>query len=169
LAVKTQTIKGTYAGDATFKTSSGTVQQTVQVYTTTTALSASPNPSNYGEAVVLTAVVTTSGSSMPTGKVTFQNRTTTLGTGTLNATGIATPEHNQVASWFGFTHRLFQRRFSQWQEHIVCISADRQSGAAYNDAKFLAESLNDRQICEDHGNADQQRQSAHRPTGEFQL
>jgi hypothetical protein len=81
---------GTYAGDATFNTSSGAVQQIVQAYTTMTALSASPNPSNYGETVVLTAVVATSGSGVPNGKVTFNNGTATLGKGTVDATGTAT-------------------------------------------------------------------------------
>jgi hypothetical protein len=90
LAVKTRTIVGTYAGDATFNTSSGRVQQIVRAYATVTALSASPNPSNYGEAVVLTSVVTTSGSGVPTGKVTFNNGTATLGKGTVDATGTAT-------------------------------------------------------------------------------
>lgn len=89
LSVKAHSIKGTYAGDATFKTSSGTVQQIVQAYRTTTALSAGPNPSNYGQTVVLTATVTTSGSSVPTGSVTFRNGTTALGKTMLDATGTA--------------------------------------------------------------------------------
>jgi hypothetical protein len=96
MAVKTHNIKCSYAGDATFKTSSGTVPQIVQAYTTATALSASPNPSNYGDVVVLTAVVTTSGSRVSTGNVTFESGTTTLGTGTLNATGTATLSPTQL-------------------------------------------------------------------------
>jgi hypothetical protein len=91
LSVKQHGIKATYGGDATFKTSSGIVVQVVEPYTTTTTLSTSPNPSNFGESVQLTAVVSnTSGSNIPSRKVKFMNGTTTLGTVTLDATGTAT-------------------------------------------------------------------------------
>jgi subtilase family serine protease len=50
---------------------------------TTTALTSAPNPSNLGQSVTFTATVTTSGTSTPTGTVTFKNGTTTIGTGTL--------------------------------------------------------------------------------------
>ena len=90
LSVKAHTIKGMYTGDATFKTSAGEVQQIIEAYSTATVVSSAPNPSSYGQAIVLTAVVTTSGSSVPTGNVTFKNGTTSLGTGALNASGIAT-------------------------------------------------------------------------------
>ncbi len=91
LSVKRHGIKATYAGDATYKTSSGSVVQVVEPYTTTTTLSTTPNPSNFGETVQLTAVVSnTSGSNIPSLKVKFMNGTTTLGTGTLDSTGTAT-------------------------------------------------------------------------------
>ena len=91
LSAKTHTIKATYSGDATFKTSSGDVAQVVDPYTTTTILSTSPNPSNFGESVQLTAVVSNaSGFNTPTQKVKFLNGTTSLGTGTLDPTGTAT-------------------------------------------------------------------------------
>lgn len=90
LSAKTHTIKGTYAGDKTFKTSSGTTTQVVNPYTTTTTLTSSPNPSTNGQAVVLTATVSTTGPTTPTGKVKFFNGTTSLGSGTLNTTGKAT-------------------------------------------------------------------------------
>jgi hypothetical protein len=57
---------------------------------TTTALVSSLNPSNFGQAVTFTATVATNGSTTPTGTVTFYDGTTTLGTGTLNGSGIAT-------------------------------------------------------------------------------
>jgi hypothetical protein len=57
---------------------------------TTTTLAASPNPATEGQSVTLTATVAaSSGSSTPTGTVTFYNGTTVLGTGTLNS-GMAT-------------------------------------------------------------------------------
>jgi hypothetical protein len=54
---------------------------------TQTALILSANPSNYGESVILTAQVSSSGT--PTGTVTFRNGTSTLGTATLSG-GTAT-------------------------------------------------------------------------------
>jgi hypothetical protein len=90
LVVKTHTIKATYSGDATFASSSGTVLQTVNGDPTTTTLSDNANPSNYGEPVLLTAVVATNSSMTPTGKVTFYNGSSPLGNGTLNSSGTAT-------------------------------------------------------------------------------
>ncbi len=51
-----------------------------------TALSATPNPADYGQSVTLTATVT---GQSPGGTITFMNGATPLGTGTLNA-GVAT-------------------------------------------------------------------------------
>jgi Bacterial Ig-like domain (group 3) len=91
LSAKRHGIKATYAGDATFKTSSGNVVQVVDPYPTTTMLSTSLNPANFGEAVQLTAKVSnTSGSNIPSRNVKFMNGTTVLGIGTLDPTGTAT-------------------------------------------------------------------------------
>ncbi len=59
---------------------------------TTTALSASPNPSVYGQPVTFTATVASgTGSGTPTGSVTFMDGTTTLNPGgtQLNSSGVA--------------------------------------------------------------------------------
>jgi uncharacterized repeat protein (TIGR03803 family) len=90
LSAKTHTIKAIYAGDSAFKTSSGTVKQIVELSPTTTSLSSSANPSNFGQSVTLTAVVANSGGPTPTGTVTFKNGTATLGSATLDSTGTAT-------------------------------------------------------------------------------
>ena len=50
---------------------------------TTTVVTSSLNPSNLGDSVTFTATVTTSGTNVPTGTVTFKDGNTTLGTGTL--------------------------------------------------------------------------------------
>ena len=52
-------------------------------------LAASPNPSSLGQQVLLTAQVTGAGNNAPTGTVTFYYGMTELGTGTLNASGVA--------------------------------------------------------------------------------
>jgi hypothetical protein len=96
LTVKTHTIKATYAGDANFKISSGTVTQVVEKYPTTTTLSSSPNPSNFGQAVTFTANVTSTGPSAPTGTVRFLDGTTTLGAATLSS-GVAKLTKSKLA------------------------------------------------------------------------
>ena len=53
-----------------------------------TGLASSPNPSTYGSPVTFTATVTGSGPA-PTGTVTFKEGSTTLGSGTLNSSGVA--------------------------------------------------------------------------------
>src|SRR6202043_869132 len=65
LSAKTHAIKATYAGDSAFKTSSGTVMQIVELAPTTTSLSSSANPSSFGQSVMLTATVATSGGFTP--------------------------------------------------------------------------------------------------------
>ena len=68
---------------------------TVQNQTlTSTNLVSSANPSVFGQSVVFTATVT---GSSPTGTVTFKNGSTTLGTGTLNGSGIATFSTSSLA------------------------------------------------------------------------
>nr|MCB0041909.1 Ig-like domain repeat protein [Caldilinea sp.] len=56
-----------------------------------TTLASSANPSVFGQSVTFTATVTDSvGSVVPMGVITFTDGTTELGTGTLNASGVAT-------------------------------------------------------------------------------
>jgi Bacterial Ig-like domain (group 3)/FG-GAP-like repeat len=57
--------------------------------TTKTTLRSSLNPSTYGQAVTWTATVTSSGSITPTGKVKFTWSGYTIGSATLNSSGVA--------------------------------------------------------------------------------
>ena len=59
---------------------------------TSTILASSANPSKFGQSVTLTATVVRipAGSGTATGTVTFKDGATTLGTGTLNGSGVAT-------------------------------------------------------------------------------
>jgi len=69
----------------------GFVAKVIPLQTSTTALSLSASTSTAGQPVTFTAKVTgPSGSPIPTGTVIFNNGTTSLGTGTLDATGTAT-------------------------------------------------------------------------------
>jgi hypothetical protein len=97
LPVGVYTIAATYGGDSNFSasTSSG-LRQVVSATTrfaTSTTLVSSLNPSVYGQKITWAAMVTNPGSVPPTGPVVFKSSqlgsTFTLGTGTLNASGVA--------------------------------------------------------------------------------
>ncbi|MBI3967905.1 MAG: Ig-like domain repeat protein [Chloroflexi bacterium] len=65
-------------------------QPTVTVVnSTTTGLTSSLNPSRFGDTVTFTATVASTAGT-PTGSVTFKDGSSTLGTGTLNGSGVAT-------------------------------------------------------------------------------
>ncbi len=90
LKAGTHTIKASYPGGGTFKASSGTVKQVVNLYPSSVSTpSSSLNPSVFGQSVTLRSTVTSTAPAAPTGTVTFKNGTTSLGTVTLNASGVA--------------------------------------------------------------------------------
>jgi hypothetical protein len=64
---------------------------------TITVLTITPNPATTGQAVAFKATVT-AGASKPTGTVTFLEGTTTLGTGQLDANGVATLNLNTLTA-----------------------------------------------------------------------
>jgi hypothetical protein len=88
-------IKAIYAGDVHFKTSTGAVAQVVEKYPTTTTLTSSLNPSQFGQAVTFTAHVTSAGPT-PTGKVQFLDGTTGIGYVTLSG-GVAKVTRSMLA------------------------------------------------------------------------
>jgi hypothetical protein len=81
-------IVASYSGDLNYlpKNSTG-LKQTVKQYTTTTALTSSPNPSAHGQAVIFTAKVKSPGPT-PAGTVKFWDGTLGIGTATLSS-GVA--------------------------------------------------------------------------------
>ncbi len=93
LPTGTASLTATYSGDDNFATSTSTAASftVAQASTTTTVTSSVASPTPY-EAVTLTATVAavSPGAGTPTGTVTFFNGTTSLGTGTLNSSGVAT-------------------------------------------------------------------------------
>lgn len=94
LAVGTHSITAVYNNDANDVTSTSPIySQVVNDASTATALIAAPNPATAGTQVTFTATVTVTsgGTSIPTGTVNFYNNgTTLLGSGKLNASGVAT-------------------------------------------------------------------------------
>jgi hypothetical protein len=108
LTATTHAIKAIYAGDAIFLPNSRTVKQVVDKFTTTTALSSSLNPSNYGQGVTFTATVTQTGPSIPTGRVVFKDGTLSIGSATLSVgvatltrTNLAVGSHSITAKYIG--------------------------------------------------------------------
>jgi Concanavalin A-like lectin/glucanases superfamily/Bacterial Ig-like domain (group 3) len=93
LSVANHTITAVYGGDANFNgsTSPG-IFQTVSKAATTTAVTSAANPALHGQSVTFTATVspTTPGTGTLTGTVYFRDGATTLGSGAVNAGGVAT-------------------------------------------------------------------------------
>jgi hypothetical protein len=87
-------VSAKYNGDSVFATSTGGLPtQTVKpapLIATSTGLSTSPNPSTFGQQVVLTATVTATDNGSMGGIVTFLDGTTVLGTGNVGQNGTAT-------------------------------------------------------------------------------
>ena len=77
--------------------------------TTTVVLASSTNPSSYQQPVTFTATATSSNGITPTGTVNFNDGSTTIGSGTLDASGVTTfttsslalGGHTIVASYLG--------------------------------------------------------------------
>jgi hypothetical protein len=86
-------ITAVYSGDSNYtgSTSSPALSQTVNKGGTTTTLTKAPNPSKFGEYVVLTATVTSAAScGTPAGLVTFRDGAIPIGSGFLDGSGVAT-------------------------------------------------------------------------------
>ena len=94
LPTGSDSITASYGGDSDDAGSTSqpvTVTITSAVVPTNTVLATSATAINTGQSVTFTATVSPqSGSNVPTGTVTFLDGATTLGTGTLNASGVAT-------------------------------------------------------------------------------
>ena len=80
-----------YSGDSNFSAGSSSLVQYIHPSASSTALAATPNPSNAGQSVTFTATVTAvpPGTGTPTGQVTFQKGNTLLAQVPLNSSGVA--------------------------------------------------------------------------------
>ncbi|WP_426571063.1 Ig-like domain repeat protein [Aquihabitans sp. McL0605] len=111
LSLGTHSVHASYSGDANWAGSDSLpTDQVVARTPTTTALTATANPSVFGEAVALKATVATvPAGGTPTGQVQFTDGATVLGTVTVNGSGVATlttatlpaGSHPIVASYLG--------------------------------------------------------------------
>ena len=112
LATGSHSLTAAYGGAGNFLASTSTaVTQVVNAGDTTTTLTATPNPSRFGQAVTLTATVAAvaPAAGVPTGTVTFSDGAATIGTATLGATGsasivvstLAASSHSLTAAYGG--------------------------------------------------------------------
>jgi len=110
LTAATHNLTAQYAGDATnAAATSNVVVEVVNLASTTTTLASSSATANVGTTLTFTATVASTNGPMPTGTVSFTDGATTLGSGTLNASGVATlvlstltpGAHNIVATFPG--------------------------------------------------------------------
>jgi hypothetical protein len=109
------TVKASYAGDANFAGSSGTLSLQSTKISTSTLLSASTTTPSFGQQVVLTATVQPSlvGSLTPGSTVVFKDGVTAIGTAnasggvaTLNVTTLTTGTHSITALYSGDSNFL---------------------------------------------------------------
>src|ERR1700683_5461551 len=85
LAAGSHSVSAVYSGDATFLAStSATLPQMVDKYSTTSVVMSNDASTNYGQLVTFTATVTSNSGPTPTGTVVFKNGAATLGTQTLS-------------------------------------------------------------------------------------
>lgn len=102
-------ITATYSGDATHSGSSVSIVQKVHANASSLIIGSSANPSTHGQAVTLTATVSSvpAAAGTPSGMVTFQDGVTVIGQVPLNSSGVATitrsnlnaGSHNIVATY----------------------------------------------------------------------
>jgi hypothetical protein len=93
LAVATHPLSAVYGGDGNYATStSGAISQVVNKASTSTTVVSSSTPSLVGTSVTFTATVTAKapGAGTRSGTVTFSDGGNPIGTGTVNAAGVAT-------------------------------------------------------------------------------
>ena len=101
LPVGNNAITASYPGNSTYESASASLVQVVNgsLSSTSTTLTASPNPAYALRTVALTAKVTTTATGTPAGTVTFYDSGAALGTAILPASGIVTlPVQFAVAS-----------------------------------------------------------------------
>lgn len=114
LAVGSHSITAVYSGDANNLARTSVALTEIIQENVSVSLASGGSPSLAGTAVLLTATVTGSGGGTPTGTVVFKEGTSTLGTATLNGTGVATfstsslvpGQHSITAAYGGDTLNL---------------------------------------------------------------
>jgi hypothetical protein len=98
----THTLAAAYSGDFNYQAGTGTTPVTLAKAQPAIALTLTPTATTSANTIVMTATVSSS-ISTPTGTVTYTNGTTTLGTGPLNGSGVATYTNSNQTTAATFT------------------------------------------------------------------
>jgi hypothetical protein len=96
LAAGTPSLTAAYSGTTDYVASTSTAQSLTVLAATATVLTASPNPSTYGQSVTFTATVTPAPTGSSLGTVSFLSGSTQLGTANINSSGVATLTTNSL-------------------------------------------------------------------------
>ena len=157
LSAGNDTIKASYSGDTNFKTSAGTLTQTVNQDNTTTSLVSSANPAVYGQSVTFTATVAADapGSGTPTGSVTFTDGSITLATVTLSG-GAASYSTAKLLTGQESIFVTYDGSTSFFTSDVNLIS-DRQPGQYDGGGKLFVEPVGLRPVGDLHGDRDRER------------
>ena len=102
-------ITAVYSGDANFVASASPVfVQTISPAASSTTLTSAPNPSQYNQTIVLSAKVNSATGAIPTGKVTFKEGLSNIGTvaltsgaASLSVSNLRVTSHSIVAAYSG--------------------------------------------------------------------
>jgi sugar lactone lactonase YvrE len=99
LSVGSHTITAVYSGNAAFATSTSTaVTEVINAPTTTTTVSAAPNPATVGQSITLSASVSPTPTGSPLGSINFMDGATLLSTVNINSFGAATYATSSLAA-----------------------------------------------------------------------
>ena len=122
LALGPHSITVMYAGDSNFAAiTSAPFIETIALGSTATSLTASAATASVGTSIVFTATVS-SPAGTPSGTVTFVEGSSTLGTATLNGSGVAT----FTTSALGITTHQIVAQFAATSTYSASVSAARQ-------------------------------------------
>jgi hypothetical protein len=145
LAAGTHSITAVYSGDPNdTKSTSAALSQTVNKATTTSTISAAPNPANLGQMVTFTAAVVSSTGAIPDGKVTFQQGSNLLGAPQqLDSTGHAsvttstlTPGNNNVTASYSGSANFVASTSTSVTEVVNKVPTTTQLASSPNPSAF---------------------------------
>ena len=149
-------ITAVYSPTGAFNASTGTLNQTVNKANTATSLASSANPSKFGQSVTFTATVARipAGSGTPTGTVTFKEGATTLGTGTLNGSGVATFTTSTLSVGSHSITAEYRRRRKLQHEHVQRTNAGSAEIRHQHCAVLVGEPVHVRPVGHVHSDRD---------------
>ena len=155
LPIGENTITAVYGGDANdVGSTSAPVNQFVLAATTSSILMSSLNPSIYGQGVTFTATVIGSGTVPPTGQVAFTWLGNSIGTATLNSSGVATLTKSNLNAYAYFLTAVYKGDAKNKGSTSPVLNQVVNPNHQHGHSHVVSESLHRRSSshvhCEDH-------------------